>query len=269
MTMNIDKLTKLPPIELGFRVDPHLPVLSLSMQVQKAGCSAAHQHPRGQLVFASQGVMRVVSGSKWWIVPPSEAVWIPPHTEHEVYFPGQVTLGNLFIDPKYCKELTDSCIVIKVTTMLRELILKTITFGEHYAPHTSQWRLIHVMLDELKTAEASMLNLPMGHDPRLLNVMEALLSNPCDKRELEDWAKTAGASARTLARLFVKETGLTFGVWRKRLTLQTAIDRISQGHSISKIAEDLGYLSQSAFIEMFRQNLGVTPGAYAKTHSLC
>ena len=68
-----------------------------------------------------------------------------------------------------------------------------------------------VILDELEQAERTQLHLPMGRDTRLLRVIEELLKCPGDRRELQEWALFAGASTRTLARLFVKETGLTFG----------------------------------------------------------
>jgi len=65
---------------------------------------------------------------------------------------------------------------------------------------------------------------------------------------LDELAKIAGASSLTLSRLFVRETGLTFGVWRKRLLLQEAIDRLGKGQNVTRVAFDLGYQSFSAFI---------------------
>ncbi len=59
-------------------------------------------------------------------------------------------------------------------------------------------------------------------------------------------------------------TGLTFGAWRKRLLLQEAIDRLGRGHSVTRVAFDLGYQSLSAFVEMCRQWLGTSPGQYAR-----
>ena len=264
LTMNIEKLTKLPPIEIGYRIDPALPVIPLAMQVNQAGCAAPHAHPRGQLIFASSGVMRVICGRDVWIVPPSQAVWVPPEIEHEVYFPGEVSLRNLFIDPSASAGLPEVCTVFKVSSLLRELILKAVLVGDNYSPESPGYRLMMVILDELRQAEPTALHLPMGHDERLLRVMEALLKNPGDHRELDELAMIAGASSRTLSRLFVRETGLTFGAWRKRLLLQEAIDRLGKGQNVTRVAFDLGYQSLSAFIEMFRQSLGASPGQYLR-----
>lgn len=266
--MNVDKLPKLAPIEIGYRIDPSLPIIPFAMQVKHAGCAAPHSHPRGQLIYASSGVMRVICNNDVWVVPPSQAVWVPPDIQHEVYFPGEVSLRNLFIDQSVISGLPSDCKILKVTPLLRELILKAVSIGDSYAINSPGFRLMMVILDELRQAEPTELHLPMGRDERLLRVIDWLLQNPGDKRELEDLAKSCGASSRTLSRLFVQETGLTFGVWRKRLVLQQAIERLTGGQSVTRIAYDLGYQSISAFSEMFRQTLGVTPKKYIKTRQL-
>ncbi len=264
--MNVEELPKLPPIEIGYRIDPALPVIPLAMKVSRAGCAAPHAHPRGQLIFASSGVMRVICMRGIWVVPPSQAVWVAPGIEHEVYFPGDVSLCNLFVDPSVTGDLPQHCMVIKVSPLLRELILKAVLVGDNFAPESPGYRLMTVILDELHEAEETPLHLPMGSDERLLRVMEVLLDNPGDKRELDDLAVIAGASSRTLSRLFVSETGLTFGAWRKRLLLQEAVDRLGKGENVTRVAFDLGYQSLSAFIEMFRRSLGVSPGQYSRRH---
>lgn len=269
--MNTAKLTRMAPVLLGYRLDPNLPIIPLAlelspqqMQAQQLGCAAVHAHPRGQLIYASSGVMRVICGSDIWVVPPSQAVWVPPKQEHEVYFPGDVAMRNLFIDPSATTGLPQQCTVLKVSALLRELILKAVAIGEEYQPDSVGWRLMQVLLDELRMAEATPLHLPMARDERVMRIIETLLANPEDCRELREWSKLAGASSRTLARLFLAETGLTFGQWRKRLVLQEAVKRLDQGQPVTRIAFDLGYQSLSAFIEMFRKELGASPRQYTR-----
>ena len=262
--MNIEKMTKLAPVDIGYRVDPALPVIPLFMEVSNAGCAGPHAHPRGQLIYASRGVMKVICNRDIWIVPPSQAVWVPPDTEHEVYFPGDVCLSNLFIDPSVTAACPKSCTVIKVSALLRELIRKAVGIGDSYLEGSAETRLMLVLLDELSQAAETLLHLPMGQDERLLRVLRQLLKNPAGNRNLVQLAAVAGASPRTLSRLFVRETGLTFGQWRKRLLLQEAIDRLDKGDSVTRVAYDLGYQSLSAFIEMFRQALGMSPKQYLR-----
>jgi AraC-like DNA-binding protein len=262
--MNVEKLPKLPPIEVGFRVDPRLPVIPFAMEVERAGCAAPHAHPRGQVIYASSGVMRVVCGRDVWVVPPSQAVWVPPEVEHEVYFPGEVALRNLFVDPSQVGGLPERVTVLKVSPLLRELVLKAVTIGDGYEAGGAQWRLMQVLLDELRQAPPTPLHLPMARDERVLRVMDALIADPGDNRDLASWGELAGASGRNLARLFVAQTGMTFGAWRRRLLMQQAIDRLDRGDAVTGIAFDLGYRSLSAFVEMFRKELGGSPRQYLK-----
>ena len=75
-------------------------------------------------------------------------------------------------------------------------------------------------------------------------------------------ARTAGASTRTLARLFPRETGLGFAHWRQQARLLRALERLAAGEPVTTVALDLGYDGPSAFIAMFRSRLGTTPGRY-------
>lgn len=263
--MNILKATKLPPIETGYRIDSGLPVIGLSMNVRNAVCAASHRHPRGQLIYACHGVMRVMSEGDAWVVPPSQAVWVPSGIEHEVSLPGEVCLRNIFIDPSVVGGLPKRCCVLKITPLLRELIQKAAAIGDGYALGGPEWRLMQVVLDELSHAEPTPLHLPMARDERARRVMEKLIRNPGDGRSMDDWARVACASVRTLERLFVKEAGMNFGAWKKQLRLLEAIDRIGNGSSITQVSYDLGYGSLSAFIEMFRKSLGTPPGQYFRT----
>ena len=191
--MNVDNLPKLAPIGVGYRVDPSLPIIPFAMQVKHAGCAAPHCHPRGQLIYASSGVMRVICSNDVWVVPPSQAVWVPPEIEHEVYFPGEVSLSNLFIDPSAITGLPSDCKILKMTPLLRELIIKAVAIGDSYTIDSAGFRLMTVILDELRQAEPTELHLPMGRDARLLRVIDWLLQNPGNRRELEELAKYCGA----------------------------------------------------------------------------
>ena len=102
----------------------------------------------------------------------------------------------------------------------------------------------------------------MPHDPRLARICRALGADPGSTRTLEDWGREAGGSGRTLARLFVRETGLTFAAWRQQARLLAALARLAAGEPVTRIALDLGYASPSAFAAMFKRALGAPPSRY-------
>lgn len=264
-TMNTSKETALAPVETGFVDDAFRPVIPYCAEVKNAVCAASHAHPRAQVIFASRGVMRVIAQQNTWLVPPAQAVWLPSQVEHQVYFPGAVSIRNLFIDPVAAALLPGQCMVFNVTPLLRELILRIGETEEQGEPDGSAIRLMQVILDELQQIAPAPLNLPMSRDSRLQKVMDGLIRSPDDNRTLSEWSQVAGAVPRTLSRLFLKETGMTFGEWRTRLRLLEAIERLDQGQSVTQVAFDLGYQNLSAFISMFRKTLGTTPGRFFQT----
>ena len=66
-------------------------------------------------------------------------------------------------------------------------------------------------------------------------------------RTLDGWSEIAGASARTLARLFESELNLTFTAWRQRVRFHNALEAIAQDEPIERIAADNGYRSPAPF----------------------
>ncbi len=221
-----------------------------------------HQHGWAQLLYAWEGVMRVITEAGQWVVPCQRAVWIPPRIEHEVYSIQRTRLRNLYICPGDSQRLPDRCSVVQVSPLLRELIREVAGFPVLYDEAGPEGRLVSVLMDQICQLPVNPLHLPIPADSRLLQITRGLLADPADERSLQAWSEYAGASARTLARLFRVETGMTFGQWRQQVRLLEALGRIAGGDSIARVAGDLGYQSQSAFIAMFRRALGTTPGQY-------
>ena len=69
-------------------------------------------------------------------------------------------------------------------------------------------------------------------------------------------------SEKTFHRMFVCETGITFGRWRQQIRLLLALEKIARGEKIVTVALELGYGSQSAFTAMFKKHLGTTPSLF-------
>jgi len=222
-----------------------------------------HSHVRGQLLFIAEGLIQVsTKGDGYWVVPPQRAVWLPPHVEHDARSLNKVKLRNVYISKDASQNLPNHSQVISVTPLLRELILSAAEFDSLYDETGTEGRLIDVLLDQLASQPEVPLHLPHPKSKALRRIAEYLIHEPADQRTLQAWSQDVGLSARTLARHFIKETGMSFGQWRQQARLLAAITRISQGDPISHIAQDLGYDSQSAFIGMFRKAMGTTPGRY-------
>jgi AraC-like DNA-binding protein len=260
--MVVEKLPDLPVPDFGSLDDPGRPVLSLDWSADGPHRVGAHSHPRAQIIYQQTGVYRVVTDLGSWVVPPRQAIWIPSMIYHEAYTNYAASAKMFFVDKQFTGALPKACMVVVVSSLLSELFARTIHYGNDYAASSKASRLIDVLLDELGTLSPSPLHLPLASDKRLRRVMEMLIANPADSRSVGEYATCSGASARTIARLFRTEVGMTFIEWRKQLRLLEAIDRLGSGQPVTNVALDLGYRSLSAFIAMFRKTLGASPTRY-------
>jgi len=223
---------------------------------------AAHSHDWNQLLYAIEGTRTVVTEAGMWVVPPQRAVWVPPHTQHAVTCPGFTRARHLDIGRDGAATLPDRCMVLEVSPLLRELIRAATEIPVEYDENGEEGRLIRVLLDQIKAPDQDKLYLPAPKDARLARICDHLQGDPADNRTLEDWAKICGASSRTLARLFQRETGMPFREWRQKLRLLHALEKLANDRPVTEIALDLGYETPSAFIAMFRKATGRTPGGY-------
>ena len=251
-------------VDPGELDDPSWPVLCMVNDHRGPHATGEHRHLRAQVVYAAHGVMTVHTASGTWVVPPEQAVWVPAGTLHDVRCPGALRMRSLYIHPDAVSGLPAQCCVLGVPALLRELILRAVGFDPSGAATVAQSRLMSVILDELRGLEPSPLHLPLPADARLKSVTDALIRDPADGRSLRQWARRTGASDRTLARLFVRDTGMSFGHWRQQLRLLRAISLLAAGEAVTSVAYEVGYSSPSAFVAMFRRTLGATPGRFLR-----
>jgi len=218
-----------------------------------------HAHPWGQLIYAASGVMRVKAAERLWLVPPARAVWAPAGLEHEIRARGDFAMRTLYISPSLATALPKDCIGLDVPPLLRELIVHIVGLGMLNEGDPDHEALAQVAIGLLKTPQTLPSSLPWPRDPRAAAAAERLLADPSDPADLAAVARGAGASARTLQRLFLEETGFGFSEWRQRLRLLHAATLLGAGVSVTEAGLEAGYASTSAFIAAFKKQLGRTP----------
>jgi AraC-like DNA-binding protein len=221
-----------------------------------------HSHPWHQLVYASHGVMTVRTPEGAWVVPTHRGVWVPASTRHSIEMSGAVSLRTLYLVPNLSHSLPDRCRALAISPLLREVILKMVALESLSVRVPAHAHLIAVLLDHLQLMESDAVHLPMPRDGRAKRVAAALQSAPSERKSLDELARIAGGSKRTLERLFKSETGLGFGKWRQQLRLGHALRLLAAGEPVTNVALEVGYDSTSAFISAFRLTFGKTPGQY-------
>ncbi|GFZ99981.1 AraC family transcriptional regulator [Dyella caseinilytica] len=221
-----------------------------------------HAHEWAQVLYAIEGVMWVEVGQEALVVPPQRAVWLPAGLPHSIRMMSAVQMRNLYLQPQVVTSLSPRGEVFEVSPMLRQLIVTMTEEGDLRSDdyRDAAYRLIVL---ELLAAKHNSLRiaLPNGADRRLGSVCQAVIDNPSQDISLEQHAERAGASVRTISRLFTQELGVGFAEWRRQVQLAVATSRLAEGHAINAIARSLGY-QPSSFSDMFRRELGMPPVAY-------
>ena len=240
-------------------------VAALARSYERGVHLGLHVHAEAQLLFASRGVMQVTTPKGRWLVPPRRAVWVPPRLEHAVDMLTDLEMRSLYIAPGWLASHPELPrlgreFVVAVGTLLRELVLAMFAAG---ADPRRVDLLARLALFELAEAEDGATFMPMPSDPRARRVAEQVLAEPTGVRDLGDLARAAGASQRTITRLFPAETDLTFKEWRQRARILASVEMLDGGlASITSVSARLGFSSAAAFGHAFRQVLGITPGEF-------
>ena len=182
-----------------------------------------HSHQKTQLMLSLSGVGTCEAEGSVWLVPPGAALFVPAGMKHRVAVAGRIEGYAVFIEPVEVGALLARCSTLTVSPLLRELIIRCAQFPTDYSPDGSESRVTALLLDEIATAPAGGLHLPMPAHPRLRVIFQGMLANPADRGTVESWARRAGLSERTLARVIAAETGMSFGRWRQQLHLILAL----------------------------------------------
>jgi len=218
--------------------------------------------PRGVLFLLTEGLVAVQTERGRVIAGPRSIGWMPPGEAHSVQSFGPTAGVGVFLAERHCAALPAHPAQFEASALAALLMQRMLEWAPEAPLQPAQRRMLQVLLDELGQAGTQSLQLPWPKDERLLTVARALLANPASGRRLDQWARHAGISARTLSRRFVDETGMSFGQWRQWARLTQALEWLATGQAVKHVALSLGYDSVSAFIKVFRQVLGTTPAAY-------
>lgn len=255
------------PVKSTHRVDYETSAMPLGVMPKDYpdGCAVeTHRHERGQLIYASAGLMKISADGALWLLPPQHALWMPAGRDHDMQAIGPVSLRSLYVRPDALPPgFPDQPKVIRVSPFLRELLLRAAALPIGYAGDSHDAHILGVLLGEIALACAAIdFRLAAARDRRLARVCDALIADPARDDSLEDWAAFAGTSGRTLARLFNKEFGVSFVAWRQQVRIMLALPRLATGTPVTTVATDLGYATPGAFTQVFRRLMGAAPSSY-------
>ena len=243
--------------------DGYGPVIGWAGEQEKGVEFELHGHWRAQLFHIVSGSVTVETERGSFVVPPERALWIPSNVLHGVRYHQRSALRYLFFRPEAVLHLTPHPSVIRLSPLVRELILALLGYPRREAATAGPaGRIAEVILDQLATEPLAPLHLPMPSSTRLRRAVSDLAADPAREDGLADVARRAALSERSFERHFRSETGLSFRAWRRQARLMKAVEWLSLGAAVGEVADRLGYEEPSAFVAGFRKAFGVTPGRY-------
>ncbi|SDU73518.1 AraC family transcriptional regulator [Jiangella alkaliphila] len=228
-----------------------------------------HEHAEHQLSWVAHGQLVVEAGGSW-LLPPSQAVWIPAGTPHALRATRPTQLYCLYLWPADCPITWTTTTVVAADPMLRQVMLY---LARPDLPDAAAQRARALLADLLRpglvhpgllhSGAGPAADVPMPAAGRARELAQALVRSPGDPRSLHEWAAALHVSEKTLRRAFVAETGMTFTDWRTQVRLRAALPLLADRLPVAAVAGRVGYRSVNGFINAFRRHFGRTPGSYA------
>lgn len=220
---------------------------------------------RSRLIFPVTGVLLASGADGHWVVSSSCALWLAGGgRRHHVRALGKVRMKSFEFEAHGPLNLPERACMLHVTPLLREVMRSLTHYGEQPSASRKIALLKELLVEKIIDRPDVPVELPQPRDRRLAAICAHIQLHPDDATTLGQFAAEIGCSERTLHRLFLQETGISFTVWRHHAKLRLALAWLEQGRSILDIALDLGYQNQGAFTAMFRKYLGVAPSQYAR-----
>jgi len=227
-----------------------------------------HHHRKGQFLLWMRGVLTCEVDGGLWLVPPGSAIWVPGGVQHRMEAAGTVECYVVYVDPAAGGALPRDCCTLSTTPLLRELIIRSAALPMRYEEGGMASRVTTLLLDEMALAQPGQVHLPLPTDQRLRKLVEWIMASPSEPGSIDSWARRMEVSPRTLSRLVSRETGMSFGRWRRQLHILLALQWMARGATVQDVADGLGYENASNFVAMFRKVLGETPARYFKSEGL-
>ena len=213
-----------------------------------------HSHVRGQVLYATQGLMMAETEVGAWAVPTRHALLIPPGLRHDISMHGDVRMLTAYVAPDIWVSVAGSeCRVIRASPLLDAALAAMQEEPVLYESDGRGGHLASVILHEVMRAEIVELALPLPRTERLREICRSLIENPALPQGLDEWADAIAMSRRTLTRSFRKETGMSFSAWKRQLRQLQSLKLREEGVPPKSIPARVGYKSPQALRAMMKR----------------
>ena len=223
-----------------------------------------NEHDTHQLLYAAAGTLRLEVGGALWLLPPQRGAWIEAGTPHRVTSGRPTRLRTVYFDASV--EGPDSpCCVFAMTPLGREMVLHAMRWPEEGASDRQAILFFEALAGLCREWGESPLDfrLQRPRSEELRRAMDYALERLGEDPRLEDAARHAGVSGRTLSRRFAEETRSTWRQFLHSARMLRAMELLSApDQRVTDVALEVGFESLGAFSQAFRLFAGETPSDY-------
>lgn len=233
--------------------------------------TAWHAHNRHQLLYATSGSLHLEVARAQWLLPPQRAAFIPARVVHRVRCRTRVALRTAYLQPDAALAAQECC-VFTVTPLAREMLVYSVRWGpcwnQESSSHevsvaSSYFSTLAMLAREWIHADVA-LCLPRPQSPDLERAFEYALAH-LDGASMEQAARVAGVSERTLARRFQRETRMPWRTFLRTARILRAMELLAQpATNVTETAMAVGFDNPGAFSKSFRGMTGEAPSEYQR-----
>lgn len=227
--------------------------------VEREGSFGVHVEPDiHQFTWLEGAMLGVFADQEFSLIPSTQAMWIPAGTVHDIAALGPGTMYCAYLRAGVARSDFATPRRFEVSDLVKGLL-------KHLAEDIgveAGLRARAVLLDALERAEAAAPALRYPTHPAARAVAERIAAEPGQRESLTVLAGRRGMSARTLRRIFISETGMTFQQWSTAARLSAALEILDSEASLEYVARSVGFSGASSFVRAFGRHFSDTPGRY-------
>lgn len=230
--------------------------LKYAYEDEQNSCTAKpHAHPEHVVFWPERGSGSVEVNGMEQSVSLGQGVWVPAGEPHSVS-DRDGDMVALHIAPEAVPWRGTEVKLVTMLVAVRELLLYLADAG---MPREQRVQAQRVCLSLISDEPGSVVQLPVPHDARIVEICRALVADPADDQTIEHWAVRLSVSSRTLARAFRDSTGMTFSQWRTCARMDLAVHLLDRGLPVGEVARRVGYATVPAFSSAFQRVVGKSP----------
>ena len=194
-----------------------------------------HRHDTDELMWAREGRLDLRFGGRNLSLHHGHMAWIPAQMPHEATLLDEGELMCLFADTRLrpSGDRWREPHVVAASPLMGTLVHHLRDLDR---PRTERRKTRELLTELIATSDTREDTLALPRDGRAALVADALLADPADQRTLVELAESVRISPRTLARIFIGETGLSLGKWRNRARLNHSLILLQEGRTVEEVA---------------------------------